>query len=87
MNRTQILALLASYGRSVLAGGIALYLAGVTTPGELAKALLAGVIPVLIRYINPNDPAFGRVPSVVEVDKAIKVEVKTATAKKPTVKK
>ena len=82
MNKKQILALLASYGRSVLAGAIALYLAGVSNPSELANALLAGIIPVLIRYVNPNDPAFGRVPTTVEVDTAVKTAVKKKTAPK-----
>jgi hypothetical protein len=58
-------ALLASYGRSVLAAASALYLAGVTDPVELAKALLAGLIPVAIRYINPKDQAFGKVAEQV----------------------
>lgn len=86
MNKKQILALLASYGRSVLAGAIALYLAGVSDPGELAKALLAGIIPVLIRYVNPNDPAFGRVPTATEVDTAIKTSVKKTPAKRSNTK-
>lgn len=62
---TKIKALLASYGRSVLGAGTALYLAGVTDPVDLAKALLAGLLPVAIRYINPKDQAFGRVADEV----------------------
>lgn len=58
---TKMKALLASYGRSVLAAASALYLAGVTDPVDLLNALLAGLLPVAIRYVNPKDEAFGRV--------------------------
>ena len=54
-------AALASYARSVLAAGTALYLAGVTDPADLAKALLAGILPVVLRALNKKDPAFGLV--------------------------
>ena len=70
MNTKQLVALLASYGRSLLAAGIALYAAGVTDPAQLANALWAALLPVVIRYVNPNDAAFGIVPSVDEVAKA-----------------
>lgn len=76
-------ALLASYARSLLSAGTALYLAGVTDPADLAWSLVAAIAPVAIRYINPNDVAFGRVPSAEEVE----VAVKAATPKKAPVKK
>lgn len=77
-------ALVASYARSVLAGAAALYMAGVTDPADLAYALVAAIAPVALRAFNPNDPAFGRVPSVEEVE----VAVKSAKAPvKKTVKK
>lgn len=53
-------ALLASYGRSVLGAVIAVYSTGNTNPEDLLKAGLAAVLPVLIRYLNPKDKAFGR---------------------------
>ena len=59
MDKKKLLALLASYGRSVLGAAIALYLSGVTDPTKLVVALVAGLVPVIIRYVNPNDPAFG----------------------------
>lgn len=59
-------AALASYVRSVLAAASALYLAGVTDPTDLAKALLAGLLPVALRALNKKDPAFGLVAKVVE---------------------
>ena len=78
-------AMLASYGRSVLGAGLALYIAGVADPKELWAALIAALAPVFLRAINPNDPAFGRFPSASSVEEAlkdIKAPVK-ATAKKP----
>ncbi len=81
-------ALLASYGRSVLAGVATLYMAGVTDPQDLVYSLIAALAPVALRYANPNDKAFGRLPSVEEVAKAAKGAVaKKAPAKKPAAKK
>lgn len=81
-------ALLASYARSVLSAGMALYLAGVTDPLDLAWSLVAALAPVAIRAINPNDAAFGKVPSVEEVEVAVKAATpKKAPAKKPAAKK
>lgn len=73
-------AMLASYGRSVLGAGLALYMAGVTDPKDLWAALVAALAPVVLRAINPNDPAFGRLPDVKEVEVAAK------TAKAPVKK-
>ena len=83
MNTTQLKAMLASYGRSVLGAAIALYASGVTDPKTLAYSLLGALIPVALRAANPNDPAFGKMPSVEEVDRA----VKTANVVKKAVKK
>lgn len=71
-------AMLASYGRSVVGAASALYVAGVTDPKDLWAALVGAVIPVLARAVNPNDPAFGRMPAAAAVDKALK----SAKAKK-----
>jgi hypothetical protein len=79
----QLIAALSSYARSVLAGASTLYLAGVTDPLDLAWSLLAAILPVVIRAINPNDTAFGRLPDPVEVAKA----AKAATPKKAPAKK
>lgn len=57
---------LASYARSVLAAASALYLAGVTDPLDLAKALVAGLLPVALRALNKKDPAFGLVALAAE---------------------
>lgn len=53
-------ALLASYARSFLSAAIALYLAGETDPAKLLAAGIAAVLPPLLRWLNPNDQAFGR---------------------------
>jgi hypothetical protein len=76
MNTKQLVALLASYGRSLLAAGLALYAAGVTDPMQLANALWAALLPVVIRYVNPNDPAFGIVPSAEDIAAAAKTAKK-----------
>lgn len=80
----QIKKVLASYGRSVLGAATALYASGVTDPQTLAYALLGALIPVVLRAANPNDTAFGKMPSVDEVDKAVRSAkvVKKAPAKK-----
>lgn len=83
MNK-QMKALLASYGRSVLGAASALYLAGVTDPVDLVWSLVAAVLPVGLRYINPNDPAFGRVPKQEEVAEALaNAKPKKAPTAKP----
>jgi hypothetical protein len=84
----QLKALLASYGRSVLGAALALYLAG-TPLEDLVYSLLAALVPVALRYVNPKDPAFGRVlPPVEEVAEALKdVKVVKAPAKKPATTK
>lgn len=75
-------ALLASYGRSVLAGVVALYMAGVTDPMDLWTALVAAAAPVIIRAVNPKDAAFGKVPKVELVEKSVEAAVAEAVAKK-----
>lgn len=88
MNTTQLKAMLASYGRSVLGAAIALYASGVTDPKTLAYSLLGAIVPVAIRAVNPNDSAFGKLPSVEEVDRAVKTaKVVKKTAKKAPAKK
>ena len=57
MNQAKALA--ASWARSFLASSLAVYMAGVTDPKAIAAAGLAAVLPVVLRYLNPNDAAFG----------------------------
>jgi hypothetical protein len=85
MTEKELKAMLASYGRSVVGAVAALYAAGVTDPKDLWAALLGALIPVASRALNPNDPAFGRLPAAKAVDtalKAAKAPVKKAPAKK-----
>jgi len=79
-------AMLASYGRSVLASGLALYMAGVTDPKDLWTALVAAIAPVALRAINPADEAFGVLPDADAVDKALK-SAKAPVKKKAAAKK
>ena len=65
-------AMLASYGRSIVGAVASLYVAGVTDPKDLWAALVGALIPVAARYVNPNDPAFGRMPKTSEVEDALK---------------
>jgi hypothetical protein len=88
MNTKQLKAMLASYGRSVLGAATAMYASGVTDPKTLAYSLLGALIPVALRAANPADAAFGKLPSVEEVDRAVKTaKVVKKTAKKAPVKK
>jgi hypothetical protein len=52
-------ALIASWARSFMAAALALYMAGVTDPKTLAMAGVAAVAPVILRWLNPADKAFG----------------------------
>jgi hypothetical protein len=53
-------AMLASYGRSALAAAVAVYATGNTNWEDWLKAAVAAVIPVVMRWANPNDAAYGR---------------------------
>lgn len=55
----QIKPMAASWARSFLAAAIAVYMAGVTDPKAIASAGLAAVLPVILRWLNPNDTSFG----------------------------
>lgn len=55
----QAKALAASWLRSSIAGALAVYMSGNTNPKDLAMGLVAGIVPVLARWANPKDKAFG----------------------------
>ena len=57
---TQFKAIAASWVRSSVAGALAVYLSGNQDPKALAMGLVAGIVPVLARWANPNDLCFGR---------------------------
>lgn len=79
----QLKAVLASYGRSVLGSAVALYMAGVPLE-DLLYSLIAALLPVALRYLNPKDAAFGRtLPPVEEIAEALSnVKVVKAPASK-----
>ena len=56
----QFKAIAASWVRSSVAGALAVYMTGNTNPKDLAMGLVAGIVPVLARWANPNDISFGR---------------------------
>jgi hypothetical protein len=87
-------AMLASYGRSFLAAVTATFMA---TGGDLfaldadtAKAILASgiaaILPVALRYINKQDPMFGRIAEAVAAE-GMKKLTKKSPAKKAVTKK
>ena len=49
-----------SYLRSCIAAVIAVVATGSYMPEDILKALLAAALPPLVRWVNPNDKAFGR---------------------------
>ena len=51
--------LLASWARSFTAASLAVYMAGVTDPKAILTAGAAAVLPVVLRWLNPKDTAFG----------------------------
>ncbi|CAB4191228.1 hypothetical protein UFOVP1224_16 [uncultured Caudovirales phage] len=57
---TQLKAMAASWLRSSVAGALAVYMSGNQDPKALAMGLVAGIVPVLARWANPNDLSFGR---------------------------
>jgi hypothetical protein len=85
----QIKKALASYARSAIGAATAMYAAGITDPETLVYSLLGAIVPVAMRAINPADSAFGRLPDMKAVDKALKAAkvVKKPTARKATAKK
>lgn len=48
-----------SWGRAFLASCIAVYLAGVTDPKAVLGAGVAAILPVILRWLNPDDKEFG----------------------------
>jgi hypothetical protein len=53
-------AMLASYARTAISAGIAVYLAGNHDVKAIGAAAFAAISGPLMRWLNPSDPAFGR---------------------------
>lgn len=49
-----------SYARSCIGAGVAVYMTGNHDLKDMGSAALAAIIPVIMRWVNSNDPAFGR---------------------------
>lgn len=54
------LAMIASYARTAFSAGLAVALSGNLEARSIVIAMLASVSAPLMRWLNPNDPAFGR---------------------------
>lgn len=52
--------MLASWARSFLGAAIAVYMTGNTDAKAILSAGVAAVAPVILRWLNPSDTAFGR---------------------------
>jgi len=52
--------MLASWVRSFIGASLAVYMTGNSDPKAIATAGVAALAPVIMRWLNPNDPAFGR---------------------------
>jgi hypothetical protein len=52
-------AMLASYGRTAISAGIAMYASGHTDPKSIGIAAASAVAGPLLRALNPKDAAFG----------------------------
>jgi hypothetical protein len=53
----------------------------------VANALWASIIPVALRWVNKQDPAFGRVAEVAAAEVSKKLSTAAASAKKAPAKK
>jgi len=89
MTKTQK-AMLASYGRSFLASMTTAFMA---TGGDLFAlnsdsvkvifaAGIASVLPVALRYINKQDPAFGKIAEIIAAEGMKQLTKKSAPKKK-----
>ena len=52
--------MLASWARVFLTGVLTVAATGDLNPRNLLAAGLLAVVPVILRWLNPNDPAYGR---------------------------
>ena len=60
MNKDKVTAVLGTYLRAAAAAVIALYLSGVTEPKALLMAGIAAVAGPVLKWLDPNETAFGR---------------------------
>jgi hypothetical protein len=55
MNMNKLYTILGTWSRAFIAAVIASYLSGNSDPKVIAASGLAAVLPVILRYLNPND--------------------------------
>jgi len=83
------------FGQVVGAVMIVMQTSGIASPIDfgtsewllVANALWASLIPVLLRWVNKADPAFGAVAEVAAKEVSKKLSTAAASAKKPAAKK
>jgi hypothetical protein len=80
---TQLKAILASYARSFLGAGVAVYATGNTDWRAILVAGLSAVIPVALRALNSKDPAFGIGADLLtaELNKLVEADAKKTKKK------
>jgi hypothetical protein len=87
----KLTAALSSYGRAFLAAALAVWSTGNHDLKGLAAAGAAAVLPVVLRALNPKDPAFGLVslalPEITKQLNAVLEDSNKKAAKKATAKK
>ena len=87
----KLTAALSSYGRTFLAAALAVWSTGNHDLKGLAAAGAAAVLPVVLRALNPKDPAFGLVslalPEITKQLNAVLEDSNKKAAKKATAKK
>jgi hypothetical protein len=49
----------ASWARSFMAAALGMWMAGISDPKTLALGGVAAIAPVVLRWLNPKDAAFG----------------------------
>jgi len=54
-------AMLASWLRVFVSGALTVAATGDLNPRNLLAAGLIAVVPVILRWLNPNDPVYGRI--------------------------
>jgi hypothetical protein len=83
------------FGQVVGAVMIVMQTSGIASPVEfgtsewllVANALWASLIPVIIRWVNKKDPAFGAIAEAAAKEVTKKISTAAASAKKPAAKK
>lgn len=60
IKKEEALQMFLSWFRVFMAATLACWMSGVTDPEAMLNAGLASVLPIIIRWLNPADPVYGR---------------------------